>query len=247
MDQLEALCRRRRVRAVYVTPHHQFPTTVSLKPERRLRLLLLAEQFNFAIIEDDYDHEFHFSHRPLMPLASMDRRGKVIYIDSMSKLLSPSLRLGYLVAPARVIESAATYILMIDRQGDPVTERAVAELTQAGEIRRHANKARRVYAQRRKHLAEILTEHFSDELDFILPDGGLAVWARFRKPMNMQKLIAAAETARIRFLVAQEFACDFTSISAIRLGFACFDAEEMNEAGRRFKHALIAARSRRID
>ncbi|HEX3973341.1 MAG TPA: PLP-dependent aminotransferase family protein, partial [Stellaceae bacterium] len=65
LEQLEEICRKKRVRAVYVTPHHQFPTTVLMKPDRRLRLLALAEQFGFAIVEDDYDHEFHFVHQPM--------------------------------------------------------------------------------------------------------------------------------------------------------------------------------------
>ena len=107
VDELEKICRRTRVRAVYVTPHHQFPTTVLLPPDRRLRLFALAAQFGFAIVEDDYDHEFHFSHQPMLPLASADPDGRVVYIGSMSKLLSPSLRLGYLAAPKALIDRAA--------------------------------------------------------------------------------------------------------------------------------------------
>jgi GntR family transcriptional regulator / MocR family aminotransferase len=82
---VERLCRKHKVRALYLTPHHQFPTTVSLTPQRRLRLLDLASQFGFAIIEDDYDHEFHFEQQPLLPLASYAPR--TVYIGSMSKLL----------------------------------------------------------------------------------------------------------------------------------------------------------------
>lgn len=134
VDDLEVTCRKKRVRAVYVTPHHQFPTTVLLKPDRRLRLMSLAEQFGFAIIEDDYDHEFHFSHQPMLPLASADPWGKVVYIGSMSKLLTPSLRLGYLAAPKSFIDRAAAEIMLIDRQGDPAMEAAVAELIANGEI-----------------------------------------------------------------------------------------------------------------
>ena len=125
VDELEKICRKKRVRAVYVTPHHQFPTTVLMKPDRRMRLLALAAQFGFAIVEDDYDHEFHFAHQPMLPLASADMSGKVVYIGSLSKILSPSLRLGYLVGPKSFIDRAASEIMMIDRQGDPATEGAV--------------------------------------------------------------------------------------------------------------------------
>jgi GntR family transcriptional regulator/MocR family aminotransferase len=99
---VERLCRKHKVRALYLTPHHQFPTTVSLTPQRRLRLLDLASQFGFAIIEDDYDHEFHFEQQPLLPMASYAPR-RTVYIGSMSKLLLPGLRIGYVAAAPDVI------------------------------------------------------------------------------------------------------------------------------------------------
>jgi GntR family transcriptional regulator / MocR family aminotransferase len=126
VDELEAICRKKRVTAVYVTPHRQFPTTVLMTVERRIRLLSLAAQFGFALVEDDYDHEYHFSHQPMLPLASADPTGKVVYIGSMSKILSTHVRLGYIAAPKVFIDRVASEITMVDRQGDPVTELAVA-------------------------------------------------------------------------------------------------------------------------
>lgn len=70
VDEVEKICRKTTIRAVYLTPHHHFPTTVSLTPDRRIRMISLAERHNFAIVEDDYDYEFHFAHQPLLPLAS---------------------------------------------------------------------------------------------------------------------------------------------------------------------------------
>ena len=238
VDELEKLCRRRRVRAVYVTPHHQFPTTVLLRPDRRLRLLALAEQFGFAIIEDDYDHEFHFTHRPMLPLASIDHWGKVVYIGSMSKLLAPSLRIGYLVASAEIIERAAAEIMLIDRQGDPATESAVAELMEDGEIRRHTAKARRIYGERRQMMAELLQKYFSDSIDFTLPEGGLAVWVRFNGPIDMNALAKAAESQRVRVLPGHTFSLSGKPINATRLGFGRFDPGEMADAVRRLRRAV---------
>jgi GntR family transcriptional regulator/MocR family aminotransferase len=180
VNELEKVCRRKRVRAIYVTPHHQFPTTVVLRPDRRLRLFSLAAQFGFAIIEDDYDHEFHFAHQPMLPLASANACDQVVYIGSMSKLLSPSLRLGYMAAPKAVIDRAAGEVTMIDRQGDPATEAAVAELIDTGEIHRHTRRVLRVYSERRTMMAGLLREHFGSDIEFDLPDGGLAVWVRFK-------------------------------------------------------------------
>lgn len=240
VDELEAICRKKRVRAVYVTPHHQFPTTVLMKPERRLRLMSLAEQFGFAIIEDDYDHDFHFSHQPMLPLASADPWGKVVYIGSMSKLLTPSLRLGYLAAPKSFIDRAAAEIMLIDRQGDPATELAVAELIANGEIHRHTRKAMKLYAERRLHFAEILRERFSSLLEFDLPEGGLAVWVRFAKLIDFDTLLETARSKGVQFLPGNSFVTSGKPIHATRLGFASMNAAEVDTATKRLHRAITS-------
>ena len=107
IDRLAALADRRRVRAVYVTPHHQYPTLAVLSAGRRLQLLELARRKRFAIIEDDYDNEFHYAGRPVLPLASIDRAGSVAYVGTLSKVLAPGLRVGYAVAPRPLLARMA--------------------------------------------------------------------------------------------------------------------------------------------
>jgi GntR family transcriptional regulator/MocR family aminotransferase len=238
VDELERLCRRRRVRAVYLTPHHQFPTTVLLPPDRRLRLFALAAQFGFAIVEDDYDHEFHFSHRPMLPLASADPDGRVIYIGSLSKLLSPSLRLGYLAAPTAVIERAAAELLLIDRQGDPAMETAIAELIAIGEVHRHTRRVLKIYAERRELIARLLRDELADHLQFDLPDGGLAVWARLAPPVDVLRLVEAARRERLQLLPGSGFSLSGRDVQAVRLGFASLDEAELRRAVQRLSAAL---------
>lgn len=236
VDALEKICRKKRVRAVYVTPHHQFPTTVCMRPERRLRLLSLAPQFGFAIVEDDYDHEFHFTHQPMHPLASADMLGEVVYIGSLSKLLSPSLRLGYLVGPKPFIDRAGSEIMMIDRQGDPATEGAITELIDAGELRRHTRKVMRLYGERREAFAAMLQNQFNGRISFTVPDGGLAFWVHF--DMDLDKLAAAAAAKGVTILPASAFTTVPASIDAARLGFASMDIPELRRATARLKAAI---------
>jgi GntR family transcriptional regulator/MocR family aminotransferase len=242
VDELEEICRKTRVRAIYLTPHHQFPTTVLLRPDRRLRLLALAEQFGFAIIEDDYDHEFHFAHQPMLPLASADPWGKVVYIGSMSKLLTPSLRLGYLAAPKSFIDRAAAEIMMIDRQGDPATELAVAELIASGEIHRHTRKAMRLYSERRVMLASLLTERLGSLVKFDLPEGGLAVWVTFDESIDIGRLERAARAEGVRFLPGSAFVTSGGPCHAARFGFASMNEAELDLATSRLQRALASAR-----
>lgn len=101
VDALEALLAREPVRAVLLTPHHQFPTTVVMPAARRERLAQLALAHRFAIIEDDYDHEFHYEGKPVLPIAAGAARANVIYVASMSNLLAPGLSTGFVVARRR--------------------------------------------------------------------------------------------------------------------------------------------------
>ena len=237
VDDLEKICRKKRVRAVYVTPHHQFPTTVLMKPDRRMRLLSLAAQFGFAIVEDDYDHEFHFVHQPMLPLASADMSGKVVYIGSLSKILSPSLRLGYLVGPKSFIDRAASEIMMIDRQGDPATEGAVTELIDSGELHRHTRKVMKLYGERREHFAGLLKSLFGRHIEFTLPDGGLAFWVHFRDT-DLDLLAAAGMRHGIAILPARAFTTTPRPVHAARLGFASLDLIELKRATQRLRAAL---------
>lgn len=230
LDQLERICRKRRVRAVYITPHHQFPTTVVLRPERRLYLMMLAEQFGFALVEDDYDHEFQFDHRPMLPLASADQGHNVIYIGSMSKLLTPSLRVGYMHASTSVIERAAAEIMIIDRQGDPATEAAVAELMETGAIKRHTRHVLKCYGERRSLMAECLQESFGNDVDFTLPGGGLAIWVCFRNGIDVAALAASAWRRKVVLTPGATFSMVGEAIQATRMGFGSLDPSELGRA-----------------
>src|SRR5205085_6390746 len=95
---LEKLLSRQRLRAVFVTPHHQFPTNTVMTTPRRARLAELALRHGFAIIEDDYDHEFHYEGKPVLPIAAGPGRANVIYLGSLSNLLAPGLSTAFVVA-----------------------------------------------------------------------------------------------------------------------------------------------------
>jgi GntR family transcriptional regulator/MocR family aminotransferase len=169
---LARLVSRRPIRAVYVTPHHQFPTTVTLSAPRRLALLRLAAQERFAVIEDDYDHEFHYIGQPVLPMASIDRAGIVVYVGTLSKVLAPGLRLGFVAAPADLIEQLIAYRSFADLQGDHVLESAIAQLLEEGLIQRHVRKTRRVYRSRLDTLATALRQHGDLGSNALCPDNG---------------------------------------------------------------------------
>lgn len=185
IEALESVLKSgRKLNAVYTTPHHQFPTTVTLKADRRLRLLELAEKYGFWIIEDDYDHDFHFDSKPVLPLASMGKTSRVIYISSLSKLLTPGLRIGYLIAPSSLLEELTRTRSIMDRMGDPILEESIAELLEDGELQRHANKMRAIYKERRDRFVSSLEEKSTHSASFKSPSGGTAIWLNLPNAMT---------------------------------------------------------------
>jgi GntR family transcriptional regulator / MocR family aminotransferase len=225
VEMLERLCLERRVRAVYVTPHHQFPTMAVLSAARRIRLLNLARRHRFAILEDDYDHEFHYEGRPVLPLAADDTAGAVVYIGSMSKVLAPGLRTGYVVAPRSLIDTLVELRTIVDRQGDLPMEAALAELLSDGTVERHVRRARRIYRGRRELFVELLREHLPDDLAFEMPAGGLSLWARTH--LSARAWEARARGRGVWVHAGWRFAQPGAAVGAMRLGFAAANETEL--------------------
>jgi GntR family transcriptional regulator/MocR family aminotransferase len=226
-------------RCLYATPHHQYPTTVLLSPARRLALLAHAREHGLAIIEDDYDHELHFDGRPVAPLAAADRGATVLYVGTLSKVLAPGLRLGFVAASERVIEQLARLRFIVDRQGDHVLEHAVAELVEEGELARHARKARRIYEGRRDALVTALRKELGGALSFALPPGGMTLWARVDPEIRLEAWRQAALARGVALAVARDFDLERRPRPFVRLAFARHSEAELADAVRLLRRALV--------
>jgi GntR family transcriptional regulator/MocR family aminotransferase len=225
VDHIEQLCRQKPIRLLYVTPHHHYPTTVTLSAERRIRLLQLASEYGFAIIEDDYDYDFHYASSPILPLASADTQGMVVYVGSLTKAIAPAFRVGYLVAPQNLIEEAGYLRRIMDRQGDSVLEQAMAELIAEGELKRHLKKAQKLYHQRRDIFCQLLQEQLGEVISFKVPDGGMAVWATFAQELDLPGLSLKAQQKGMLLGNGQNY--DSIGLNATRMGFASLAVEEI--------------------
>jgi GntR family transcriptional regulator / MocR family aminotransferase len=237
VDALANLAAREPLRAVYVTPHHQYPTTVGLAAGRRLQLLELARTRRFAVIEDDYDYEFHYEGRPVLPMAAGDSAGVVVYVGTLSKILAPALRLGFLVAPPPLVERVTELRRAIDRQGDQVVECAVAELIEDGELQRHARRMRRVYQGRRDQLTTLLQARLGDVLSFTRPPGGMALWAH-APGVDVDAWALRARALGLELRTGRVFAFDGRARPNVHLGYASLSEAELAEAVDRLTAAL---------
>ncbi len=238
LDALEKLCINHPVRAIYLTPHHQMPTGIVMPLENRKKLLMLAERYNFVIIEDDSGHEFHYDEKPLLPLASLDRTGRVIYLGSLSKILAPGFRIGYLVASETIIQHCISDITMIDRQGNTPVEIAIAELLHTGEIKRHMSKSLKIYQERKIHLSNLINLELAEFCKITPTSSGLGLWLELAHHIDTNLLLEDAKKQKLTLQHPDHYS-EFHRVSGLRLGFAHLNCEEITLGIQRLKNALL--------
>jgi len=236
VDAIRDLCKSTKVRLLYLTPHHHYPTTVTLSAERRVELLNLASTHGFIILEDDYDYDFHYNGNSVLPLASADTNGMVVYIGSFCKSLAPGFRSGYLVAPENLISETAKFRRLVDRQGDMLMEQALGELLDEKEVQRHLKKAVKIYQERRDVFSALLEDQLGEVLEFTSPPGGLSIWTKWDPKLNLMRISKSCLKRNLH--LPQELLYQTENSTAMRLGFGNLTAEELEEAVGILKQAV---------
>ncbi len=228
IDQVERYLQHKNIKAIYVTPHHQFPTTVTLSLTKRLKLIELSNQYNFTIIEDDYDNEFHFGQRPILPLSSYSALHNYIYIGTFSKIVAPALRIGYLASSSENIQRIAKHRKIIDVQGDNIMEEAILNLINEGKIKRHLKKANLVYKNKRDYFESLLIQYLRDKITFAKPEGGLAFWIVPNSEIDVLQVSEKLKSQGIQIMSPERFSFSET-IKGFRLGYASLSEKQMEE------------------
>jgi GntR family transcriptional regulator/MocR family aminotransferase len=201
-EELEAAIGRHRVRLIYLTPHHQYPTTVTLTAARRVRLYELASRYRIPIVEEDCDHEFHYRCQPIAPLASSDPGELVIYCSTLSKIVFPSMRLGFIAVPEALYEPLVNMRVITTMQSNVFLQDAVTRWMDNGGFERHLTRMRRLYQQRRDALTDALNAGRNEDLPlrWNVPEGGMAVWL----DCGVDSDLVAREAAERRVFVPSE-------------------------------------------
>lgn len=229
VEDIERIVRQTAVKAVYLTPHHQYPTTVTLSPGKRLRLIELSNRYGFTIIEDDYDNEFHFGPRPVMPIAAYEEIRNYVYIGTFSKLIAPAIRTGYIYSSADFIDRAGELRRIMDMQGDNFMEQALLDLILSGELRRHQKRMMEVYRKKRDFFAAMIEKHLHGKVRYSIPTGGLAFWlVPTCDNTDLYKVKEQAAKSFVSFYTPDRFSLS-DPVCGIRLAYASLPEEDLEK------------------
>jgi GntR family transcriptional regulator/MocR family aminotransferase len=192
-------------RVIYVTPSHQFPTGAVMSASRRLELLARASGTGAVIIEDDYDSEFRYEGRPLAALQGLDEGGRVIYTGTLSKVLLPALRLGYMVAPPSLQPAITGAKWLTDRHVALLYQAVLALFIDEGHFERHLRRMRKVYETRRSTLLTAFAEHFGSRAAITGTESGMHVLVNIQGVSDADSFIETARASGVGIYSARSY------------------------------------------
>ncbi|MFT6270305.1 MAG: GntR family transcriptional regulator/MocR family aminotransferase [Alphaproteobacteria bacterium] len=230
-QSLEMQITKHNIRLIYLTPLHQYPTTVTLSLSRRIQIYKLASMHNIPIIEDDYDHEFHYKCQPLPPMAVEDPKQLVIYVSTLSKIMFPGARIGIMAISKNLATYVAEYRLLINHKSNVLMQNALSNWMKSGGFERHIRKVTRRNEQRRDSALAYISKQGCFEC--AIPDGGMALWLSIRDAnVSASELALLAREQGVYIQHETDFHVDTTNTQDqhLRIGFAGMHEEKLEQA-----------------
>ena len=250
LEHLDAVCERerragKRVNLLYLVPNFQNPTGLLLSLEKRLELLEWAERRDILIVEDDPYGSLYFddvaSAADTRPIRADDRHGRVLYLSTFSKTLAPGFRVGWMVAPATLIQRFDTAKQSIDLMSGSLDQHVVHEAVRRGIVDRLAPRLRAQYRQKRDVMESALRRELDNRLTWPAPKGGFFLWAQLPEGYDDETLLTRALEHRLIFVIGSAFYVDGTGHDRIRLSFSAPTPERIEEGARRLAAAMKPA------
>ena len=230
-----AIARAPQARLVYLTPSHQFPLGVTMSLPRRLVLLDWAKRANAFIIEDDYDSEFRFATRPLATLQGLDEADRVIYIGTFSKVLFPSLRIGYMILPPSLVDPFLKVRRLIDIHSPLLEQAVLADFMIEGHFIRHLRRMRALYAERRRALLDAAR---ALPLEIDSPEAGIHCVGWLPDGMDDRALAQQATQSDLNLTPISNFSLEPLARKGFLLGYGGYSVQEIKNGVKRLEDLL---------
>jgi GntR family transcriptional regulator/MocR family aminotransferase len=228
--EVEALSHYRQpFKLLYVTPSHQFPTGVTLSLSRRLALLQWAQQTGTLILEDDYDSEYRYGDSPIPALQGLDRNNTVIYVGTFSKILFPSLRIGYLVVPTTWIPVVSRAKWLCDRQSPTLEQYALTDCITDGHFERHIRRMRHLYDRRRQILVNAPKSHFGARVTILGENAGIHLMAKIETALLDEIAIQKAAIIGVGLISTQGYYLTDPKTGEFIFGYTQLDEDQIEQ------------------
>ncbi len=216
-------------RLIYLTPSHQFPLGVTMSLQRRIAMIDFAKKFDSYIMEDDYNAEFRFDGPPLPCLQGLDNARRVIYAGTMSKILVPSIRLGYLLVPEQIVDSFVKVRAVMDQHSPSIDQATLARFITEGFFLSHVQRMRKIYADRREYFIEQFEKYLGKIFRLEVSPAGLHFVAWLRDKNDFEIFIRARDETTMR-PSALSFSCIEAQLPpAFVFGFAAWSRAQIRE------------------
>ena len=219
-----------KARAAYVTPSHQYPLGSTMSASRRMQLLNWAQVTGSWIIEDDYDSEYRFESMPISSLQGLDRNARVIYIGTFSKVLFPSLRLGYIVIPPDLVDHFVAVRVAMDIFPPYLHQEAITDFMREGHFARHIRRMRLLYSERRTALVESIREQFGSRLEIHGSQAGMHLAVTLPKGLSDREIATRAARKGLWLWPLSPSYLGAVPRQGFILGFGNTAAEDMSHA-----------------
>ena len=230
MDELEETLKNTpKAKVIYVIPNFQNPTGRTWSLERRKRLLELAKEYDLVIFEDNAYGEVRFEGERIPSIKSLDTEGRVVYLGSFSKILSPGLRVGWACATEEIISKYELVKNGLDLQSAELAQMQVDEFLANNDLDQHLNKINTVYKERRDVMINTIKEEFPEEAKYFYPRGGMFVWVELPDHVNTRELLKMAIERKVGFVPGGSFYPGEDCESSMRINFSTMKNEKIVE------------------
>lgn len=217
---------------IYVVPSFHNPGGVTLAQGRRVALLELARRRDLLLIEDNPYGMLRFEGEPLEPLAASDRR-RVVYVSTLSKIISPGIRTGWVLAPAPILERLAMFKQGADLCSSSLSQMFAEQFIRQGLWKKNLDNLRPIYRSRRDAMLAGLEKHFPDEARWTRPQGGLFIWVTLPRYLDTAKMLPLAILQKVAYVPGTAFFADGSGAHHLRLNFSYADEDRIAEGTKR--------------